>query len=70
MRVALWRNWPRRTRNSVNVSGVLITAICDRPGRHAVHFGGLLAVSRRLIIKTDHISHMLHSINVEQGDST
>jgi hypothetical protein len=52
------------------VAGVLITAICDRPGRHADHSGGLSAVSRRLIIKTDHISHILHSINVEQGEST
>jgi hypothetical protein len=70
VRVALWRNWPPRTRKSVNVAGVLITAICDRPGRHADHFGGHSAVSRRPIIKTDHISHMLHSINVEQGEST
>ena len=43
----------------------LITAMRVVQGDTPI-FGGLTAVSSRPIIKSDHIGHMLHSINVRQ----
>ena len=59
-----------RTRNetplgSVTVMAFLITTIRGRPARHA-DSRGTSAVSRALIITSDHICHMLHSINSGQ----
>jgi hypothetical protein len=46
------------------------TALSDPLRRDTPIFGELSVTSGRPIIKSVHISHMLHSINIEQPEPT